>query len=425
MTKVKNIDKDPQVFITGIGLLSGFGIGSNDSWRSVGQEKAVIAKKNDWEFGGLQDQLFGRCAAFEFQEYFKDMQAPFPWRYSQLAMMACKLAIEDAALMLDELDLSRVGLIINSDLGASKAAEEYAFKLYGKGPERVSPFEFTKSVANCVIGDVARYFKLTGASSFILGENSVSYGYDLLRNGKADIVICGCFDEVRDRTVSNYKERGMTAEKSSSDSMPGSVIEDLYGQCGKMVLGEASGFIVLETSAHALKRGAKIYAALAGEYSGCDSLCNEILWERASRDLAYVMERSLTLSGLEIADISFIMGASSMPWQLQTYEMPAIRAVWMDNPVMYTTIKVRLGETFASSQTISLAFAALSLYHRQIPGSGLRNAAMTCAMDGVTIAEKIMDLSDPDHPSRQHHCMVNSIQLGGNTSSIILSSYAA
>jgi 3-oxoacyl-(acyl-carrier-protein) synthase len=307
-------------------------------------------------------------------------------------------------------------LIINSDLGANTAAENYALVLYGKGPERVSPFEFTKSVANCVVGDVARQFKLTGPSSFIIGENSISYGIDLLKSGKADIMICGGFDEVRERTVWNYSRRNLTLPVNGH-LLSEKDFEEREENMNKMIFGEGAGFVVLETEQHAVARKARIYAEVIGEYSSCDSLCNEVIWERDATDLSYTMQRALQSSGISVDKIDFIVGASCLPWQLLSYEMPAIRQIWKNVPVKYTTVKSRTGETFSSAPPISFSVAAAALYNREIPSSGWKSASLKLRENPLVVIDRITDMTAT-------YCLVNSIQVGGNTTAIVLKTYS-
>jgi 3-oxoacyl-[acyl-carrier-protein] synthase II len=190
-------------------------------------------------------------------------------------------------------------------------------------------------------------------------------------------------------------------------------VEEKGDDKDKMIFGEGAGFVVLETEQHALARNAKIYAEVLGEYSCCDSLCNEVIWERDAADLSYTMQRALESSDVAIDEIDFIVGASCLPWQLSFYEMPAIREIWKDIPVKYTTVKSRIGESFSAAPPISLSVAAVALYNRQIPSSGWKTQSET----PVVVMDNIPD-------STAAYCIVNSIKLGGNTTAIVMKTYA-
>lgn len=404
------------VLVTGLGTVSGLGFGIDKTWQRMKEPGSVIKQKTEWSVEGPAEEYFGTCCEFSVADEFPGVAGLSPFRYSQLALVACKLALEDAGLTsLAGTDTSRIGLIINSDLGANTAAENYAMRLYGKGPERVSPLEFTKSVANCVIGDVARQFSLTGASSFIIGENSLSYGFDLIRNGKADVVVCGGFDEVRDRTVWNYCRRKLTVPAKGS-------YDELISRCGagfrnQMVFGEGSAFIVIESEEHAAARNAKVYAVVEGEYSSCDGQCNEVIWERNPEDLMFNMFRVLEefLPGAE--KLSFIMGASVLPWQAKEYEFPAINRINGDGSIKYTSVKSRTGETFSTGPLLSVAVAAKTLYHKAIPGTGWDIPGGFFSLAEQEMLRTSVPVGD------NAYCLVNSIQVGGNTTSMLLKSY--
>ncbi len=119
---------------------------------------------------------------FSVKYYLPKLRPPYPSRYSQLALVATSLAIQDAQIELTSIDPTRIGTVLNTEFGPNEAVEKYLMDLFTKGPAAVSPLLFSRTVANVALGEIARYFQLKGPSSMLLGENSVCYAYDLLQD---------------------------------------------------------------------------------------------------------------------------------------------------------------------------------------------------------------------------------------------------
>jgi 3-oxoacyl-[acyl-carrier-protein] synthase II len=405
------------VAITGIGLLSGLGIGIDENWASIRSGGSAFVRSDRFSSATKGDILFAQCREFDIRTYFSDLTAPFPLYYSQLALMGCRLAIENAGLMPDQADMSRIGLIINSDLGAGTAGETYALKLYGKGPDRVSPFEFTKSVSNCAVGDVARYFGITGPSSFIIGENPLAYGFDLVSSGRADIVICGGFDEMRLRIVDAYWQRhlilGLAKGDVNVDLLNAAIARN--GCADVLAPGEASSFIVLESRASAQKRKAPVYAEMVDYWTSCDSCSNEYVFNRSVEAQEVNWRGLFQRTGVSPEDVGLVFSSSALPIQFIQHDLPVIQQIWGDHPVNCTTVKGRIGEAFSGGVTASAAIATHALVTRCLPGTGFNKRFFDSVPASVNIPAHCMPI-----PMQQRHCLVNSVQLGGNVTSILL-----
>ncbi|MEM1134447.1 MAG: beta-ketoacyl synthase N-terminal-like domain-containing protein [Bacteroidota bacterium] len=414
------MENSERIVITGIGTLSSLGVGKEQFLDNIIQNIPGISLRNKWKYEGIKTQYFGVCSSFSIKEHLKNLRFPFPLRYSQLAMLGCHLAIKDAQLDLPSLSPERLGLILNTDIAANTAVEKYLLKLYEKGADKVSPLNFTKTVANCALGDVTRYFKLRGPSSMLLGENSMCYGFDLLQDNKADIMICGGFDELRDCTFYNYvvNDKILPSTESGKDPLPLKEIMQKTDGSGKLILGEASAFVVLEKLEHALSRNAPIYAEVLGYSIGCDGVANHMIAERSYTDLTSVILSSIHEAGISEDEVDLVIGGSCLPWQVKDYETKAIESTCLKPEVYYTTIKSKTGETFGASATLSLATGALSMKYQLVPGTSFPNQAVKGVKHHIRIPENC------ERPSESvNYSLVNSIHVGGNTTSTILKRY--
>ena len=412
------MNQQDRIVITGIGVVSGLGIGKDTFWENVVSGKSAVTKKSDWELDGIDTQYFGECS-FKLKDYFDKVSLPPPLRYSQLALLGCKLALDDASISTKELPPSSVGLIISTNFGASQAVERYLGKLFDRGAAGVSPMLFTKTVNNCALGDTARMFDLKGPSSMLVGEDSLCYGYDQIKDKRADVMVCGGFDETRSVFVKPYAKRGhlLPPQPALSLSESWGKVDDT----GKVILGEASSFVVLERLSHALKRGATIYAEIAGSATRCDRQGNQLIFDRSSEDLQRTMVSAMKTANCTPQEVGLVVGASCLPWQIASYEFPAVQQIWHNDNVHYTTIKARIGETFGGAPLMSLATGALSLAHNITPGTGLPDSTVespaNISLSTYTREDRLV--ADRDY------AIVNNSFIGGNTTSTVLKKYQA
>ncbi len=407
------MEQSDKIVITGIGVVSGLGVGKDAFWENAIAGKTAITKKSEWDLEGIGTQYFGSCS-FSMKNYFEKVSVPPPLRYSQLALLGCKLALDDADVSTENLAADRVGLIMNTNFGASDAVERYLGSLFRRGAAGVSPMLFTKTVNNCALGDTARMFNLKGPSSMLVGEDSVCYGLDLLRDKRADVMVCGGFDETRSIFVRPYAKQGHLLPVQSGLTLSESLTN--IDDTGKIILGEASAFVVLERLEHAQQRGSTIYAEVAGAATRCDHVGNHLIFERTPDDLRSTMTDALRDGHCSYQEVGLVVGTSCLPWQIASYELPALREIWSDENILYTTIKGKIGETFGGSSVTSLAVGALSLTHQIVPGTGF-SAQHFKESNHVVLPENASNYSLINDRSC---AIVNTSHIGGNITSVVL-----
>ena len=162
-----------RIVITGWGVASPFGL-TNEDFETSFNSKVGYIKTNDWEKEGIGEQYFGRIPDFDILKIIPSLRPPFPNRYSSIGLLACLNALKDADLHENQELLNETGLILSTTLGASAAIQTFLSKLYKKGPDRLSPFNFSKATSNSILGDISRILGLKGPGSLVYGEESFS-----------------------------------------------------------------------------------------------------------------------------------------------------------------------------------------------------------------------------------------------------------
>lgn len=408
-----------KVVITGGGVVSGLGLGLETFWQGLLNNQSSIGVKDQWGMTDLAHDdeaiYYSPSAPFDVSMFVDNLKPPFPLKYSQLALAGCRLALQDAKLDISDLVAERLGLILDTTLSANAATETFLYKLFQDGPAKVSPFIFTKTTTNCALGDVARAFKLKGPSSILLGENSACYGYDLIEEGKADVVICGGFDEFRETTLLANLQRGNTPSAQGASNTEHRLLSDAIAcEEGTTIFGEASAFVVLESAEHARLRGATILAELVDYQVSHDEAYHDFIAQRSAESLTDHWRSLCQRTGIRPDEVALLVGGGGLPAHIRAYETPAIRDFWHDAPVpRYTNVKAHTGETFSASPLLSLLAGALCLHEHKVIGTlynpdqlGLADVATTHTIDY------------PFSPGQ--YAFVNSIHMGGNTVTLAL-----
>jgi 3-oxoacyl-(acyl-carrier-protein) synthase len=344
--------ENTKVFITGLGSLSALGYGAEETWENLKNQKEV-SRKDNWDNEKIKPQYFGEAADISFEEEVTWMDRFSPKKYSKLGILACKKALEDAGIKAEP--SNDIGLIIETSLGATESVEDYLYDLFLKGIAKVSPIKFTKTVANTVLGDVSRAFSLKGPSSLIFNESSVSYGFDLIKKGVADIVICGGVDHYSSFRILSEQEEGNLALENSDNHK---------GDSKRSVLGEGAAFIVLESEKSLQQRGKKPYAEILNENYVFDYNNVEATTTRSS----FVIDKATEMLENNYQDqtIAFLSGFSNETQHIDNEET-FLKTVGAKNDVHALVHKKYTGDMKSASAVMGLSIASQILYNNYIP----------------------------------------------------------
>ena len=188
-----------RVCLTGVGVVSGSGLHIDDFMADLEFGEPPWHIQQEWQYEDMGPTFLAKTPTFDRKTVLPDLRPPFPPRYCQLAMISAGDAISDATLDLVRRD--RIGTVLATEFGPNEMVEKHLTALLQEGPMGVSPITFSSTVMNVALGTISRHWKLGGPSTMVLGEQPAIYAYDLLRQNRADAIVCGGVDEVRDGRV--------------------------------------------------------------------------------------------------------------------------------------------------------------------------------------------------------------------------------
>ncbi|MHB1041811.1 MAG: beta-ketoacyl-ACP synthase II [Eubacteriales bacterium] len=263
-----------RVVISGLGIISPVGSGMEVFWASLLNGVPGIKNITRYDPTGFSTKIAGEVVDFEPANYFDKKEARRLDRFAQFALAATGMAIQDADLNLEESDRDRIGVILGSGIGGIETLENQARVLAEKGPGRVSSLFVPMMIANIGAAQVAITYRLRGpnitsVSACASSTNAVGDAFKLLQRGYADVVISGGTEA----PITPLAMAGFSSMKALScrNEEPQKASRPFDAQRDGFVVGEGAGILVMETLDHALKRGARIYAEVAGYGSTCDA----------------------------------------------------------------------------------------------------------------------------------------------------------
>jgi len=354
-----------RVVITGLGIVSSIGVGKEAFWESCVQGISGIKPIQGIDVSFYRSQLGGQLPEIDFKAFIKPANLRRMDRIGKIVASAVRLGIDDSGLNLKEEDSSRIGISIGTGLGSSDTVDQFFRSLLKEGPLGAAPLLFQTAVPNAITSHCAIEYGIKGVNiTFSHKESStemaMTFAYHLLKEGRADVVFAGGGDELSEPLYHVYSMIGALSPgrgKGVEGMKP--FDQDRNG----IVLGEGSGIVVLETLEHAKKRGANIYAEMAGV--GLSGSTEGLLRYDLKGDS---IARSMSLAAQELHTVDYISAAANSTPDLDRAETLAIKKISGERTkeISVSSLKSMIGE-FDGSGGIRACGLALALYHGMIP----------------------------------------------------------
>lgn len=260
--------QENRVVITGLGVLSPVGIGKEKFWKSLTSGTNGIWRITQFDATDYTSQIAGEVQDFDPALFIDKKEIKRMDRYTQFALAATRLAIDDAEISSAQIDGERTGVFVGSGIGGMNTLHNQYEKLFAKGPSRISPFFIPMMIANMAAGNIAIAFNLQGPSACIVtacasGTNAIGDAYRVIQRGDADMMLAGGTEAA----ISPAGVAGFSAMKAlcaDHNDDPAHASRPFDKNRSGFVMGEGAGIVVLERLDHALNRGAHIYAEVVG-----------------------------------------------------------------------------------------------------------------------------------------------------------------
>ncbi len=405
----------PEAYITGVGVVSPVGVGRKKFWSSLLAAESGAGPISLFDPEGFDVRIAAECSDFEPTDFMDRKVAARTDRFAQMGLASAKLALEDAGAW-DQLnqDPERVGLILGSGIGGVTSMETTQATIDSKGPARVNPFSVTKIMPNSAAAHIAIQLgvqgpSIAGALACTCGTDMMALGFDLIRRGDADVVLCGASEA----SVTPVMVAGFAAMRAMSRRN-----DDPEGACrpydvdhAGFVIGEGCAVLVLESAESVERRGADPYAKMTGVGRSTDAY-NLTDPDPKGAGIHRAMRLAVEAAGLEGGQIGYINPHGTGTVAGDSPESNAMARI--NSNAMVSATKSTLGHSLGASGAIETAICALALKEKTIPP--MRNLARLA--EGCADLDYVVD--EPRHAPDLEAALCANLGVGGHNAAVVL-----
>ncbi|HLL49955.1 MAG TPA: beta-ketoacyl-ACP synthase II, partial [Thermomicrobiales bacterium] len=339
-------------------------------------------------------------------------------RYTHFAVAASLEALEQAGLKIDDAIANRVGVLIGSGMGGAETLDAGMETVLTDGPGRLSPFFMPMFLANMASGTVAiatgaRGPNFAPVSACASSAHAIGEAAAIIRRGEADVIIAGGSEAPLARmVVAGFNAMGALSTRNDE---PAAASRPFDAQRDGFVLGEGGAALILESSSHAERRGARVLAELTG-YATTDDANHMVQPAPGGVGAARAMSLAIVAAGLQPEDIGYINAHGTSTPLNEKFETQAIKAAFGDVAyrVPISSTKSMTGHLLGAAGALEAALAIVAIERGVLPPTiNQTSPDPECDLDYVPNVARSAVIK---------HAMSNSMGFGGHNVSLIFSS---
>lgn len=420
---------EERVVVTGLGVVSGCGIGHEDFFQSCIDGKSSIGKVTRFDASAYPCQIGSEVPddMFDANDHFTNPKnVKSNDRYTHFAVAAARLAMKDAKIgdtpeTLENAE--RIGVMVGTAFGGAETFEKETLKL-AKKPDRprVSPFTIPALLGNTASGVIGIECGCKGpnygvTSACASGSHAIGEAMGMIADGHADMMLAGGTEA----TITPLIYAGFSSMKAMNTNFndnPTAGSRPFDAGRGGFIMGEGAGVVLLESLASAKKRGAKIYCELVGYGATCDA--HHITTPAPEgRGLAAAMEMAMDMSGMEKTEVSYINAHGTSTAYNDKFETMAIKTVFGEHAtnkdLVVSSTKCVTGHTLGAAGGLEAVVAARAISDNVVPPTtNYETPDPECDLDYVPNEKREMEVTG---------AMSTNLGFGGHNAAILFKKY--
>ena len=407
-----------RVVITGLGLVSPVGNNVAEGWANLVAGRSGIDNVTRFDASGLACRFAGEVKGFNIEDYIPGKEARHMDTFIHYGLAASIQAVQDAGLptgdALSEEQAERIGCLVGSGIGGLPMIEQTQIEYAARGARRISPFFVPASIINMISGHLSIKYGFTGPNLAVVtacttGLHAIGQAGRLIEYGDADVMIAGGAES----TVSPLGIGGFAAARalSTRNDDPKTASRPWDKDRDGFVLGEGAGVMVLEEYEHAKKRGAKIYAELAGFGMGADAYhmtAPNVDGPKRS------MKAALRNAGMNADQVQYLNAHGTSTPLGDLNETNAIKLAFGDHAqrLVVNSTKSMTGHLLGGAGGIESVFTALAVHHQISPPTiNIFNQDPECDLDYCANTARAMKIDV---------AVKNNFGFGGTNGTLVL-----
>ncbi|KPK52089.1 MAG: hypothetical protein AMS22_09795 [Thiotrichales bacterium SG8_50] len=405
-----------RVVVTGFGAITPLGLSAEESWQSLLDKKSGVSALSNIDTSDLVVNFGGEVSSFEAANYIDRKVARRVGRMIQLGLSASNAALSHSGLVIDEDNAPRIGINIGSAIGGVEHLEKGIHLIWEKGGKARSPFHVAGTIINMIAGMFSLEHNIKGpilamSTGATTGIHTLGQAARLIEYGDADVMIAGAAEAPLDRAIIISLDRARVLSRRSEDPVTASRPFDLDRD--GMVISEGSGILVLEELDHARKRGAAIYAEIAG-YAATADAYDRLRPQPDGEGVSRAMVSALKFARTNVDAVHHIMAYGAATALGDRAEAAGIGRVFgcNANAPLVSCVKSLTGNLVGASGSVEAIFAALSLERQVVvPSFNLDNPDPDCRLTYSPDTATEMSIEN---------VLLNAFSIGGPNATLVL-----
>ncbi|MED4073070.1 beta-ketoacyl-ACP synthase II [Priestia endophytica] len=407
-----------RVVVTGVGALTPLGNDAKTSWENAIKGVSGIGELTRVDKEEFTAKVAAEVKDFEVEKYMDRREARKMDRFTQYAVAASLMAVEDAKLEITEEIAPNVGVWIGSGIGGMETFENQFTTLTEKGARRVSPFFVPMMIPDMAAGQVsialgAKGFNSCTVTACATGTNSIGDAFKVIQRGDADAMVTGGTEA----PITRMSLAGFCANKAlSTNPDPKTACRPFDSDRDGFIMGEGAGILVLEELEHALARGAHIYAEIVG-YGATGDAHHITAPAPGGEGGARAMRMALENAGLKPEDIDYINAHGTSTEYNDKYETMAIKEVFGEHAkkLAISSTKSMTGHLLGAAGGIEAIFSVKTIEDSIIPPTiNYQTPDEDCDLDYVPNEARSQEVNA---------VLSNSLGFGGHNATLIFKKY--
>ena len=408
-----------KVVVTGLGIVSPVGSTVSSAWESIVAGKSGVTRITRFDASNFASQIAGEVKDFDIQQYLSAKEARRMDIFIHYGMAAAIQAVKDAGIDdISHLDAEKIGVNIGSGIGGLPMIENTDTAYHAGGPRKISPFFIPSTIINMIAGNLSIMYGYKGPNIAIVtacttATHSIGQSARMIEYGDADVMVCGgaesCVTPLAIGGFAAAKALSVNNGNPESASRPWDVGRDGF------VLGEGAGVLVLEELEHAKRRGAKIYAELAGFGMSADAFhmtapCDD--GEGAAR----CMSNALKNAGINATEVDYVNAHGTSTPLGDIAETIAVKRCFGDHAskLAVSSTKSMTGHLLGAAGGVEAVFSVLAIHHRIAPPTiNLVDQDPQCDLDFIPNTARDMHIKV---------ALSNSFGFGGTNGTLVFRS---
>ncbi|SFW99589.1 3-oxoacyl-[acyl-carrier-protein] synthase II [Thermoactinomyces sp. DSM 45891] len=350
-----------RIAVTGVGIICANGNDVEEFWDHVVAGKSGIKPVTSLDLSQINTKFGGEVSHFSPEDHFTDEELKHMDRAGQFAVLAAREAIQFAKMKLSNLDPYRVGIVLGTSLGGMRSGEIFHKQWIENGLDETDVNLLYKYPVHTPCDNIAHALGIKGPKSVIsnacaAGTNSIGYATDIIRTGKADVMIAGGVDPLTFLSFSGFNSLQALSNEPCAP----------YSQSHGLNIGEGAGILVLERMEDACARGATILAEVLDYDLSADSY-HQTAPDPGGAGAIRSMKGALNKAGLTEQDLSYINGHGTGTPTNDASEPKALRSIIKEQAVPISSTKSMLGHTLGAAGAVEAVTSVLAIHRSFIP----------------------------------------------------------